>query len=419
MKIIKKMNTKKLLVTTCLASTLLVCASSYANSTSTPDIFTALQQAIAFYQKEAYQDDSNITNNATVNPENQAGKYIAAQNSFNATQSNIVDSLQSMPMSILSTNDNAKNAFYIKTMLQLEQNVKYNLTVNTPASDTLYYNGPYIALARYMPGLGGADLSKPSTLHDNYFNVGSVLAPVSYTPDQLTAADNYATYLSYSYNFPTDGIKMDELKSKLGDLNTPMGWKKQYEMLHKLQINPAYQDYQLAVRSNMAASSVLKSNLNYLINERTPIKQLGNTPGVTAVDGKASPLQVEHYAATHRVNDPNWYKHIRTLSPASVQRETLMVLAEIENQNYQAHLDRERILATMSAQQAQAISSGQILLKTKAQEVNSVIDNLSSNSGSSQSDDSDSNGKNSDSADKERQKAEAKAKEIANGPPKG
>ena len=81
---------------------------------------------------------------------------------------------------------------------------------------------------------------------------------------------------------------------------------------------------------------------------------------------------------------PKWYQHLQTATPANLQRETLMVLAEIENQNYQAHLDRERILATLTAQQASGIASKQALLLTNAQKVNTVIDKLTGNDNNQQ-----------------------------------
>ena len=62
-------------------------------------------------------------------------------------------------------------------------------------------------------------------------------------------------------------------------------------------------------------------------------------------------------------------------SPATVQRETLFVLAEIEAQNYRAHLDRERMLATLTALASQSANVNQLLAKTDAKNVNQVISN--------------------------------------------
>src|SRR3990167_8326524 len=104
------------------------------------------------------------------------------------------------------------------------------------------------------------------------------------------------------------------------------------------------------MRSLLALRSISVNLLNQLIAERTPMPGLAQAAGLPAnSQAKASPLQVEAYQANHRVDNPQWYNtDVAQASPATVQRETLIVLAEIEHQNYQAHLDRERILAALT-----------------------------------------------------------------------
>jgi hypothetical protein len=118
------------------------------------------------------------------------------------------------------------------------------------------------------------------------------------------------------------------------------------------------------MRSILAIRSMSINILNQLIAERTPMPGLASAAGFNEKNLKsltpneqeefkngksASPLQVEAYQANHRIQDPKWYQSVQNASPADVQRNILITLAEIEHQNYEAHLDRERILAALTA----------------------------------------------------------------------
>ncbi|PHQ80778.1 MAG: hypothetical protein COB66_04020 [Coxiella sp. (in: Bacteria)] len=111
------------------------------------------------------------------------------------------------------------------------------------------------------------------------------------------------------------------------------------------------------------------NNFEHIISERTPVKDLGTKAGIPGVKD-ASPLQIQEYLATRRVSSPQWFTSVQSASATSVQRQTLIVLAEIEAQNFQAHLDSERMLATMSAQTAMSGSLSANLALSKANQLN-------------------------------------------------
>ena len=140
---------------------------------------------------------------------------------------------------------------------------------------------------------------------------------------------------------------------------------------------------------NRPAVKVALSNLNYLMAERIAIKGLATKTGVPhnpqLPKGYASPLEVENYIANERLNNPAWVKAMQTASPAAVNREQLMILAEIESELQRNHLDHERLLATLSIIALQSSQLSQMTLINQAQKVNHVIDPTQHQSAAQQS----------------------------------
>ncbi|HLD84470.1 MAG TPA: hypothetical protein VI844_01720, partial [Coxiellaceae bacterium] len=128
--------------------------------------------------------------------------------------------------------------------------------------------------------------------------------------------------------------------------------------------------YVLTIRALLAVRSITLNTLDTLVAERTPTAALGKIIGTSS----ASPLQIEAYQANNRVENPAWYTLINNDSPAAVERTIAVELAEIEHQNYQAHLDRERLLSAITAMNLQTSLSGtQALLQQQSTAVNDAI----------------------------------------------
>jgi intracellular multiplication protein IcmX len=102
--------------------------------------------------------------------------------------------------------------------------------------------------------------------------------------------------------------------------------------------------------------------------------QIGMPDNPNLPAGYASPLEVENYIANERLNNPQWFQEMKTASPATVQREQVLILAEIESALQRNHLDNERLLATLSIMALQSSQTGQLMLKNQAQNVNAIID---------------------------------------------
>lgn len=231
------------------------------------------------------------------------------------------------------------------------------------ANDTLYIHNVEgkLSVGQNPEKFKDIQKPKPTETHNALFNFGSVISPVSYTPEQIKTAKDFVKYAAQSTQDLTTGVTFNTLH------NNPAA-------LHSLVTDPVYEQYKLTIRNILSIRSMLVNNLNQLIAERTPMDGLGTAAGLAATQ-KASPLQVEAYQANHRIEDPNWYTTIQNASPATVQRETLIVLAEIEHQNYQAHLDRERLLAAITTLGLQNnANTTNLILSQEATKVQGQID---------------------------------------------
>lgn len=317
------------------------------------------------YNDMLYQLDQNLAiamqansqNTALVNARNTAAGY---------TQNQIDLSLMEFPEQVVNASQLTDPQ--LAADINNRQQVLTNLTIHTPGSDTLYLSSTTDPLASLN------NVSKPTTNYDNYFNFDSLMAPSAYNSDQQQAAQSYIQYLSQQYQSLAAGVDFAKLKSKINDMSPA----NRAQTLYNFVTNPVYQQYQLLVRSLLASKSVALSNLNLLLSERIPVKGLAtqagmpNNPNLPA--GYASPLEVENYITRERINNPAWFQQIKTASPAAVQREEVLILAEIENQLQQNHLDNERLLATLSTMLLQSSQANQLMLQAKAQDVNAIID---------------------------------------------
>ena len=311
------------------------------------------------YQFDQYLPGTTKANTAKVGKS--SINQLTRKEANRATQTNITNTLKQFSYAVTPPLEGSTAAQQLKALNN--NNSPTTLTTSTKASDSLYTaptNKPYQAEL-----LG---VAKPKVTHDNYFNFDTLFSPTSYTLDQLTATKRYVQYATQDYEPLIEGVDFSKLQ------NQPPS------TLKKFVDSSIYKDYQLNIRSALAARSMVLSNYNYLIAERTPIAGLGAQAGVTDSLGKAvtnaSPLQVQYYIANHKLRSKKWYQTMAKASPATIQRETLYTLTEIESQNYQAHLDRERLLATFTAMELQTSQMNSLMAKTKANKLNQLIDQL-------------------------------------------
>lgn len=269
--------------------------------------------------------------------------------------------------------DNMKDANGKPFKNYMNENSLTALTIGQEAAagDTLSVQDTESKISTtYLDPNNKAILETPNQKHNDYLDFSTLLNDMSYTPTQQIAAKNFVKYAAQN----TQDLTSDVNFSKL--YGSPSA-------LLALKQNPTYQKYVMTMRQLVAIRSMSVNSLNQLIAERTPMPGLGEAAGLapTSAPGvkpasypSASPLQVEQYQATRRTQNPEWYASLQKASPATLQRETLIVLAEIEHQNFQAHLDRERLLAAMTALNLQmSAASTETTLKEATNKVNTAI----------------------------------------------
>lgn len=335
---------------------------------------TLFSRAETVNENNDYYEDQTLAAATALTQKQLQNQFLQFPEKIAAGQSDLPKTLQNF-----MDTDSPENSDLIK-----------NLTTLTRASDSLYdTNASYTS--------GSPSYLKPDglTSHDEYFTIDSLLQPSGFTDDQATAAKRYVEYLTQPYQSLTDGINFSGFSTALMSVDKKAD---RISKLNTLVTSPAYQKYQLGIRNYVAAQSVALSNLNLLLGERTRIPNLAKDLDIMTTDEKntkgkipskdASPLEVQNYIANSRIQDPDWYKQITSVSPFVVQRQTVIILAEIESALQRLHLDNERLLATLSVMVLQNNQNSlQILKTTEGEEVNSIIDNLTSSSTSSEDED--------------------------------
>lgn len=316
-----------------------------------------------------YQLDKNLDLALQADVEKNNALQTVKNNAGTNTQNQISGTLLQFPEQVI--NASQLNDAQMAATIKNRKNLIPNLTTAIPASDTLYLTDAEDPLANTY------GVAKPDSLYDNYFNFDSLFAPSAYNSDQQQAATTYLQYLTKPYQSLTDNIHFSELKDNLNKLSA----EKRADKLKSFLNNPAYQKFQLAVRSLIATKSLAIDNFNTLLNERVPVKGLGAKVGMPddphLPKGYASPLQVENYIANQRINSPDWFKQMKTASPAVVAREQVLILAEIESQLERNHLDNERLLATLSLMALQGTKNSEMELQTNtAADLNKLIDQI-------------------------------------------
>lgn len=359
-------------------------------------------EARQHYQNSHMQQSAQQVNTVSIkdgDTDLSVPEYIRKQ-AANSTLQTLSKRLSQIPSAVVTL----KNKAQIKAQRENSPAAQLkDATSNLKASDTLYAAGPKNVVAFMMAAPYGVAKPPVATVlaNDRHFNVASVINPTAYTKAQQAAAQGYLGFLTKSAKSLTTGIDFSKLRS--------LSEKQKPKALADLKNSTAYQNYQYDVRSSAARRSVVLNTFDRLMAERTPVKGLGKSLGFTK---GASPLQLEKYRATHRVTDPKWYKAVQNSSPATVQRETLLVLAEIEAQNYQRHLDQERtetelatLISTMSGNQDMLRKAQNRTLNT---EIGNVVDSVTKSKKDDSSDSKATGNYTPSSKDKDKAKAEAK-----------
>jgi hypothetical protein len=384
MKIIQN---KRKVVTAALAATSLLFCTSYAgtnnDSKQLNQIISALSSQEYTNIKLKFQSDPSLPMELNNQAENEQAKQLANKQYNADSKSSILNNLSSIRNSIIPAAGNKEN-----------QQALSSYTTDIPALDTPYIkeNGPNQDLLTGIMSKPTSDGSStidyhtilmPATskMQTQSMNFGYVFSASDTTTNYSLFAKNYLNFLTQPYNFKkslTSGIPFNKLKLKIKNAQNDHKISESQQAgtaLAQIMNSPSFRSYQLSIRHLLAIRSMATSNLTQLISERTPVKVSEEGSSTTKT---ISPLAIEKTTQTQRITDPNWYNNLQASSPASLQRKTLVILAEIEAQNYQAHIDRERLIALESTQLLMQSNQGNTaLMKTKNNLTNTIKSALS------------------------------------------
>ena len=258
----------------------------------------AVDAAVKTHKKLIYQPTPNLDNTLSAN----VGQSLSQQTTHNTADQNVLDGLKLM----VTTSDNTD-------------------IVNASAKQV-----PISVSTANKVGAG--------------FNLNSLLDTTSLNTQSANNAKNYIAFASGLVK-PHEVLDPKEMLSNADNLSE-----------YKTQLGIA------TARSNAPISTLYQ-----LLAERTPQSGLGTLSKIT-VDSKgqisftsdattpadASELQVAEYNAKKRADNPNWYQSMETATPATLQRETLYTMADIQKSLFDLRLAMERqtaLLALVALQQ--------------------------------------------------------------------
>jgi intracellular multiplication protein IcmX len=219
-----------------------------------------------------------------------------------------------------------------------------------PPGETLYFNSDYIS--KYISQLNVNTLTAPLiyTNTPEADNSGSGLPAAN----QLQQAATFIRYVTAAV-IPTETMSNDDYNALRSQAQQSTDGKTTDEIKTINASKNQLANYLISQRVYAAQSSVAISNLYGILTKR-----MAQKVPTTSADGKSSTTTTsqafnEFQSATWRLYDPaqsssdnQWVNLINQSSAATVQKETAILLSEI---NYQLYLNRqmeERILLTNS-----------------------------------------------------------------------
>jgi intracellular multiplication protein IcmX len=246
-------------------------------------------------------------------------------------------------------------------------NVLHNMTIGTNIIGTLPQPSEYYTYAyneTVVPQLNGNTLIAPllyTTTAPQTSGSSSGSGGTTGSTSALTASNQ----LQEAVNF----IRYASLKLNLINLPTQQNYNTAYATAistdttvlasDKASAQNKINSYLAQLRAYAAQASVPMSNLYYILSKRMP--QQNGTDANTQTSQALSEFQM----ATSRIYAPNssgdqaaqWIQQINAASPATVEKEIAILLAEI---NYQLYLNRqqeERLLLTQSMMLLQSVNA--------------------------------------------------------------
>lgn len=236
-----------------------------------------------------------------------------------------------------------------------------SLTKNLPASDTVVLVPAALqqfqstALSYLQGSQSQSDQQQKLAVGNENFNYQALMSYPNFTTAQQNNALNFIKTIA-DMATPISKFSLQDQTTTDADFKA-LSNRYQQQVINNVEASPKYQAYQAARRTLLAQQSAGLSNLYYLYAKRVPIPNIA--AGDTAL-GTPNPSaqQIEDYIFTWRTMTPTWYQQMSTAAPATVARETLFVLVEIERALNNLHHDNMRFLSLSAINQLQTVSGG-------------------------------------------------------------
>lgn len=241
--------------------------------------------------------------------------------------------------------------------------------------------------------------AKTATEPSSAFNVEDFLGPSQYTTEQQEIAGKYVLFLlnlfpptpviqlgqkiTVPVTFDTELKSLDlaAISSEINNRSTekkPTNWSGQWEvnsLLEKLltDSDTTFSDYWYDYHSKAAARSLYISNILAAYQRRLP-----KTVTIGSSTQTSSPAQLEKDEVYSRLT-PTYYDNLigkndsDQVTLAKMQRETLILLAQIHRQLYEMKQYEERNLLIQSLYGLQGIGAGTVMAKENLKKVGQQI----------------------------------------------
>jgi len=289
---------------------------------------------------------------------------VAQQNALNITQTDVNNQLMSVSSQIGDAFTNLSLGRMSSLPNPYDDKLYYNLSMGLPSLDTmsLPLGACKSVSCFFQPDQNQLQVNANNFNFDNFFN------PLTYAnPQQTQYATNYMTFALQTYQplvpAEDDNAKNRSFFPKLNDYLQNHPDDANNILTNTIMKNVNFQKYWLSLRSYATKRSMVVSNFSYLQAERTAQPGLGAAYGLPTKD--VSPREVELDLINQTINNPTWYKSMKTASPGTLQRQQLLLLSLLVRiQQHNEELN-ERNLATLSLLVSTGLENEREQLKTR------------------------------------------------------
>lgn len=249
---------------------------------------------------------------------------------------------------------------------KLMNNLVFSLTTNPIATCPDAQPGGSVYVPLTPQGCVPAQGSQVNQLLGVFpsYDLNSLIGPVAYSSQQAQTAKGFI-----------NNVAQANTAVPVPDFATAFANKSISSTVFE---RPDVQKFLSDLRFYLAIRTAALGNFYQMYADRTPTPLSGTSAKNLGLSGdvmsslsqqqlvpQASALQVEQYMANRRLADPQWYLNLSGDSPAALQRQMVILLAENLAEQYKVRMSLERLNATMSMLLLQQTYTQRALLQSQ------------------------------------------------------